>query len=569
MAAHSTHESLTNTRESPLNTHESPTTCYESPTTSRESPSASAQHLPPASASTACQLAAQLAKSLTIPHASQDQPCSSSAPAAQGSASQPQGLGTGVMPPSLSKTAGKPQQQRDQKLLWSQQQPPQTSLPAAEDADGNHEGLCTHEGTSEQPVVAHSPSPDLGSDTSEYKQAIQLSLSHDALPLEQSTQELQHSSDTGQDAEQPQGCMSTSPSRQLSESSELNQAIRMSLSSEFLPEAEPESPPSLHHCESRCSDSKPAAPPHSDPQTPHSEPQPPLVFPSVASPSASGPPSVRLSPNAGEHSAVLVPTPSPHFRSTQASCSRHSSSASDADTLHQQERQSCTAGTRPAGNPPAETPPSATRPLPEDPTPSRLPSPEHDFPEAGAAPGSPEPVKTNVQQASNSPGQSQAQSAREGNSHLSPAPTASLPSSSQHTPPPAILTSPSPQPPNPSPGTAAQIDGDAALARQLQNLELGDESADGESSAPVAPAEAVDDDVDLAALQDVEVPLVGDQLPLAALVEDYEGSPRVCGNLVPLMQRFPYFRRIRGWSPFNVIYYSSQSLPFVFTAYLT
>ena len=103
---------------------------------------------------------------------------------------------------------------------------------------------------------------------------------------------------------------------------------------------------------------------------------------------------------------------------------------------------------------------------------------------------------------------------------------------------PAIVTSPSTKPSEPSPGTAAQIDGDAELARQLQNLDFSDEST-------------VDGDVDPRALQDVEVPLVGDQLPLAALVEDYEGSPRVSGNLVPLLKRFPYFRRIRGRSPYS------------------
>lgn len=108
-----------------------------------------------------------------------------------------------------------------------------------------------------------------------------------------------------------------------------------------------------------------------------------------------------------------------------------------------------------------------------------------------------------------------------------------------------ILTSSSPKPPDPSPGTAAQINKDEALARKLQTLELEDNPEAADASAEEASGGG-HDDVDLAALQDVEVPLVGDQLPLAALVEDYEGSPRVCGNLLPLMQRFPYFRRIRG-----------------------
>lgn len=123
--------------------------------------------------------------------------------------------------------------------------------------------------------------------------------------------------------------------------------------------------------------------------------------------------------------------------------------------------------------------------------------------------------------------------------------SAHAPASGQATPP-AIRTSLSPRPSDPSPGTAAQINNDEALARKLQTLELDDNPDGADVAAAAATSEGVDDDVDLAALQDVEVPFVGDQLPLAALIEDYEGSPRVCGNLMPLMQRFPYFRRIRG-----------------------
>jgi len=124
-------------------------------------------------------------------------------------------------------------------------------------------------------------------------------------------------------------------------------------------------------------------------------------------------------------------------------------------------------------------------------------------------------------------------------------PSAAPASSSVQATPPAILTSSSPKPPDPSPGTAAQINKDEALARKLQTLELEDNPEAADAAAEEASGGGRDD-VDLAALQDVEVPLVGDQLPLAALVEDYEGSPRVCGNLLPLMQRFPYFKRIRG-----------------------
>lgn len=513
--AHSTHESLTNTREAP---------------------DTSAQHLPSISETTARQLASKLAASVIVPHASQEHSSSSSAPVTQGSASQLQGMYT------RSSRWGDPLPQGYPKLLGSQEGSHEPSLPAGTDADVCKVALCPHEGSPEHPEVAHSPSPELAGETSELELAIQLSLSHEALPLDHSDQELQHSGDTGHAAEQPQLCMSASPSRQVSESSELNEAISLSLSSEFLPETEPESTSlSLTQSELHGSDSPPTAPPHSDPH-------PPLGQPSAASPLTSA----RESSHAGGHS---VSSPSPHFGPTSASASGLSSSASVVDTLHQQEEESCTAGGPTVGTPTAETPAAgphtAGNPTtPDGPTSSSSQAPESDSEEPEAAPNSPEHMMTDVQQAPNSPGQSQPQSAQE--SHISPAPTAPLPSSFQYTPPPAILTSPSPKPPDPSPGTAAQIDGDAALARQLQKLELEDESAADESSAPAqAPAEAVDDDVDLAALQDVEVPLVGDQLPLAALVEDYEGSPRVCGNLVPLLQRFPYFRRIRGWSGFN------------------
>ena len=87
-----------------------------------------------------------------------------------------------------------------------------------------------------------------------------------------------------------------------------------------------------------------------------------------------------------------------------------------------------------------------------------------------------------------------------------------------------------------------QMAGDAAMAVALQE----DENRAALMEAAPAPEALQEGIVNLAALQDVEVPLVGQQLPLASLLEDYEGSPRVRGNLMPLLQRFPYFRRIRG-----------------------
>lgn len=87
--------------------------------------------------------------------------------------------------------------------------------------------------------------------------------------------------------------------------------------------------------------------------------------------------------------------------------------------------------------------------------------------------------------------------------------------------------------------------GDAAFAMQLQD------ALDHHRDTPQEPREEAhqeeeEEEVDLAALQDVQVAPVGQHLPLATLVADYEGSPRVRGNLMPLLQRFPYFRRIKG-----------------------
>lgn len=103
-----------------------------------------------------------------------------------------------------------------------------------------------------------------------------------------------------------------------------------------------------------------------------------------------------------------------------------------------------------------------------------------------------------------------------------------------------------------------QMAGDAALAQELQQAEMqavgmgvpsdpeGTLIADAPAPSTQEAEPPQEGAIDLAALQDVEVPLVGSQLPLATLLEDYEGSPRVRGNLMPLLQRFPYFRRIKG-----------------------
>lgn len=512
----------------------------DSPHVSDQSPTASSQQLSSVSASTARQLAAELAVSVTLSDASQDQSSSASGSMVQSSASRLQGTSQKALQSSVARGGGNPHQQGYPQLLAFQAGPSQTSPPAAAtaagEADDSSRALCTNGAGCEQPTASYSLSPQLSGSTPELKEAIELSLSHEALSPQQSNQELQHSHERGHDAGLPQPSVSSSPSRQLSASSpELNEAIRMSLSSDFLPEAELESAsPSASQAESHCSTSQ------------HAEPEPALTQLRAASASAARAPTSMEETNADEYPAKTSDAMFSHLRSTQCSASDPSSSASNADPLHKQEGQSHAAG----------PPTAATVPTPEDPTLS-LPEPEC---ESRAAPSSPSgQVRADVPQAPNSPAtaqdsspeQSQAHSTHEGQSQDSPVPGPDRPSSSGRTTPAPIHTSSSPKPPKPSPGTAAQIDGDAALALQLQKLELADEPGAAESSAAVPTAEAVDDDVDLAALQDVEVPLVGNQLPLAALVEDYEGSPRVCGNLVPVMQRFPYFRRIRGWLPVN------------------
>ena len=503
-----------------------------------ESLAASSQ-LPSTSASTASQLAAELAASVTLPLATPDHSSSTSMPAVQGTG--------GALHPSGEE--GHPHQQGHPHLLQPQAWLPHTSSAAAAiEADDIDSALCSEEGHSEQPAVVYSPSPQLSGSTPELKEAIELSLSHDTLPHQQSHQELQHGSDAGHDAEQPQPSVSASTSRQLSASSpELNEAIKMSLSSEFLPEAKPEvAAPSASQTELHGSPNQ-HADPHSQPDASLTQlPAASQTASPTASPAASPSPSVASSameaPSVSQHSKEVSGASTSPLRPTQISAAGPSCSASDAEPLHKQERQSHAVG----------QPIAAPVPTPEDPSSS---SPSKSESEASIALSSPSrQFRADVQEASNSPataqdsspGQYQPHTTHKGQPQGSPAPNGPLPSSPGNTTLAPILTSSSPKPPNPSPGTAAQIDGDAALARQLQKLELSNEAAAAESSAAAPAAEAVDADVDLAALQDVEVPLVGDQLPLAALVEDYEGSPRVCANLVPLMQRFPYFRRIRG-----------------------
>lgn len=506
-----------------------------------KAPTVSAQQVPAIPMSRARQLAAQLAESMSLPPAGQDQ---SSSALTQGMPSQLQGTSHSPLHQSAARDGVDSDEHGDPQLLQSQAESPVvSSSAAATKVDDSQSAPRTNEGHSERPAVVHSPSPQLSGSTLELKEAIELSLSQGTVSHELSQQELQHSHDSGHAADCPQPSPSDSPSRQLLVSlPELSEAIRMSLSAESLPEAEPEAAsPSASHSELQCSASQHA---ERDSEPHMSLIQLPAASP-TASPSASEVASARES-LASEHLSNTPGAQSSHLRPSQVSASDPSSSASDP--MHKHDRQSHAVGHFTAG--PVPTP---QEPALANPSPTKYGS------ESRPAPSSPPGlVRADGQQVvSNSPaatqdsscGQSQSPSTHQGHYQHSPAPHASLPCSSGRTTPAPIHTSSSPKPPNPSPGTAAQIDGDAALARQLQKLELGTEAAAGESSAAAPASEVLDADVDLAALQDVEVPLVGDQLPLAALVEDYEGSPRVCGNLVPLMQRFPYFRRIRGLLP--------------------
>ena len=346
------------------------------------------------------------------------------------------------------------------------------------------------QGSLQLPDLSPGTSAQLAGSLPELNAAIQLSLSQDYPPGSLSAS--QEPAGFRADAEEPQ--TSQSPSRQASGSSpELREAIKMSLSHEFLP-AEFE-------------------------------------------PASSQQPSM----------------PSSHPVSPSSSSSTDSSAASDVSDVTEYADSVLPEEEEQHADPPSPSVPEPSAPSPNslDPAKSRhhRHAPIHDSPGAVSAAQtsaaghlgsfSPEPVPHNSPDASASqPGPCAAALPEEESPH---SPSAAPASSSVQATPPAIQTSSSPKPPDPSPGTAAQINKDEALARKLQTLELEDNPEAADAAAEEASGSG-HGDVDLAALQDVEVPLVGDQLPLAALVEDY----RVCGNLLPLMQRFPYFKRIRG-----------------------
>lgn len=479
------------------------------------------QQLPAVSPSTARQLAAELAESVQLPHSSSDPAASTLRTKTRIATQQPQEASVESPLPSSSVVT------RDSHQGDPQQEAGAPS-PSASEATG--EGVASGKGSevdssARQPSLPHSPSPQLAGSTPELKQAIELSLSHEFLP--NTSQQGQADQSTGHIAEQPS--VSASPGRQPSDSSpELNEAIRMSLSAEFLPQVE-------HELASPSASTSPSSHQHAEPDS----------CPSQHTAAASTDPTSTSVP---VNSVSQVQSPvamSAQSRSPQISMPHPTSSASHASQHAELLRTH------------KEQPQASTGPTPGlHPTPVTAPQ-RHSLPESAeseAAPSSPVHNSTAAQEAPNcpalvkesSPAQSPTKTEQQGPSTNSPAPDSLHASTSGRATPAPIHTSSSPKPPKPSPGTAAQIDGDAALALQLQKLELGNEAAEADSSTAAAPAEALEDDVDLAALQDVEVPLVGEQLPLAALVEDYEGSPRVCGNLVPLMQRFPYFRRIRG-----------------------
>jgi len=259
--------------------------------------------------------------------------------------------------------------------------------------------------------------------------------------------------------------------------------------------------------------------------------------------------------------------PSSHPGSPSSSSSTDSSAASDVSDVTEYADPVLPEEEEQHADPPSPSLPEPSAPSPSSPDITHPGhhghAPVHDSPgavQAAQSPAtghlgsfSPKPVPHNSPDASASEaGPSEAGQSEAGPSaaalpeEQSPrSPSAAPASFSVQATPPAIQTSSCRKPPDPSPGTAAQINKDEALARKLQTLELEDNPEAADAAAEEASGGG-HGDVDLAALQDVEVPLVGDQLPLAALVEDYEGSPRVCGNLLPLMQRFPYFKRIRG-----------------------
>ena len=377
----------------------------------------------------------------------------------------------------------------------------------------------TQQGSLEQPSRSHSRDPQLPGSSFELIEAIKLSLSQEFLSGHLSG--LPGPSDHEADAEHPS--IAEGPSREQSgSSSEMKEAIRMSLSEEFLPQAEAETPPEAEpdpSCSQQQSNQDPRLLSH--PCSTSSSPLSNSLSVSHAS-------DMREDAGRFHNEEESKPAGHPYVGSpTTSPLVPHATTSPGAVRSGQDPSSPATDGTCHASGQAADGPLTGhldTAPAASD---SELVSPN--IPTAQAEP---QAFATALD-----PGQStHSPTSNLGHGYIS------LPG---HTPPAPIHTSAPPKPPEPSPGTAAQIDRDAALALKLQELELGDNTEAATATAETAGQEA-DDEVDLSALQDVEVPLVGDQLPLAALVEDYEGSPRVCGNLVPLMQRFPYFRRIRG-----------------------
>ncbi|KAA6420458.1 MAG: hypothetical protein FRX49_09619 [Trebouxia sp. A1-2] len=448
-------------------------------------------------------VAAQLAVSVLMPHHDEDlRSPSASYTHTQGSSQRPAAPQQPSIPLPHSSSS-----QRSTQNPSTQSAPSSAVLRPQPHASALQEGLLDQPSTSAAslcgpqaasmplqslPQEGSLPLPDLSPGTSaqlagsipELNAAVQLSLSQDCPPGFRA------------DTEEPQ--ISQSPSRQESGlSPELREAVRMSLSHEFLP-----------------ADFEPA-----------SSQQPSM--------------------------------PSSHPVSTSSSSSTDSSAASDVSdateyadpVLPEEEKQHA--------DPPSPSLPEPAAPSLNSPEPAQsghyghapvLDSPGTVHAAQSSATGhlgsfSPKPVPQNSPDASASEARPSAAALPEEESPQSP--SAAPASSSVQASPPAILTSSSHKPPDLSPGTAAQINKDEALARKLQTLELEDNPEAADAAGEEASG-GDHDNVDVAALQDVEVPLVGDQLPLAALVEDYEGSPRVYGNLLPLMQRFPYFRRIRA-----------------------
>ena len=487
-------------------------------------PSAPRQQLPSVSPSMARQLASELADAVQLPQPRQDQSSTASAPVAQGIAAQPQSpLFESLPPASEQGPHSEDNAHKDDRYSSSS-----LHVEAAEQDAVIGEPAEGDEGLSIQPLLASSPDvqqqQQLTGSTPELQEAIRLSLSQVFLPGALSDPGEQLDSPR-QNAEMPS--VPASPIMQSSASlADLSNAVRASSRVKCLDDAE-----SAALSESSPSPGQRAEVARDSPLTQLPSPASAPLVPSTSSASVKD----------AESWARSVAELSPHLAASSASDPHPCSSASQLSQhpkhlLQLQEEE-------------PDVSHSSYLPLPSTPGSDKAEQawPESQQPEAGsnspvhirAVPNSP------VSAHDTSPMRSHTHTPQKGPPAEGAEADPSLASTSAGSTPAPASSSSSPQPPKPSPGTAAQIDGDAALAIRLHQLELGGESAEADSSAAAAPADALDD-VDLAALHDVEVPLVGDQLPLAALMDDYEGSPRVCGNLANLMQRFPYFRRIRG-----------------------